>query len=533
MTWKKISIISIMVLTSLLLFISGTNSKIYSSGRSFYKKIELFSAILRKIETDYVDEKDPVDLVNSAIKGMVSDLDPHTTYLTTEEYKKWNQNFSGYSGIGITFDVVNGKITVMSVIKGGPSQKAGLKPGDRIVKINGHSSVGIKRDEVPLKLMGPRGTTVNISVERHGYKKLINFTLTRDNVHLESIPYAFMVKPKVGYIAILRFSSTTGKELQKHLADLLEKGMEYLILDLRDNGGGYLNAAVEVAQTFLKRGQLIVYTKGRIARSFREFRASFRKPVTEIPITVMINHSSASASEIVAGAIQDWDRGVIIGETSFGKGLVQSQYTFKDGSALLMVTARYYTPSGRLIQRPYKNKSKTEYYLEPANGRPDTTKDMPVFRTKILGRTVYGGGGITPDYILESYMDTVSSIVRKLVLSKDRLLFTFTENYINNHPKKNMSLYNFLHKYEPSDAVLNEFYTYIKNKGFKISRKDFVRNNKDISFFLKQNVAEILWGDQARYKVQLLRDKWFQQSLNYIDYSKKILAQSMQIKKAG
>jgi len=516
------------------LFISGATKKIYTAGSSLYSKIELFSTILRRIENDYVEEKEPSELIDSAIKGMVSDLDPHTSYLTSEEFSKWNQNFSGYSGIGITFDVVQGKITVMSVIKGGPSEKAGLKPGDRIVKINGVSSIGLKRDEVPLKLMGPKGTTVDVSIERHHAQDLIDFTLTRDEVHLESIPYAFMIKPGIGYIAIVRFSATTGSELKQHLADLSEQGMTSLILDLRDNGGGYLKAAVDVSETFLDKGKLIVYTKGRIRRSFREFKASAGNAFTGLPVTVLINHRSASASEIVSGALQDWDRAVIIGETSFGKGLVQSQYTFNDGSALLMVTARYYTPSGRLIQRPYDNKSKQEYYREPAqNGAPADHTGKPSFNTKILGRTVYGGGGITPDYFLQADSDTISAPVQKLVLSRDRLLFTFTEQYINTHHQNNMTFYEFLHNYSPSNAVLDDLFTYINSKGFTISRKDFTLNSKDISYFLKQNIADILWGDEARFKVQLLRDTWFQESLKYVENSKEILAKSAGIKKAG
>ncbi|MCD6117277.1 S41 family peptidase [bacterium] len=534
MTRKKSIITIIIILSAALFIISGTTGKMYSTSKLFYKKIELFSAILKKIENDYVEKKDPVNLVDSAIKGMVSDLDPHTTYMTAEEYKKWNQSFSGYSGIGITFDIVQNKITVMSVIKGGPSAKAGLLPGDRIVKINSCPATGLKRDEVPLKLMGPKGTKVKVSVERHGYNKLLDFTLIRNEVHLESIPYAFMIKPSIGYIAIIRFSATTGSELKKHLAQLINDGMKYLIIDLRDNGGGYLGAAFDVSETFLKRGKLVVYTKGRIKRSFREFKASYHRPFDNLPVTIMINHRSASASEIVAGAMQDWDRAVIIGETSFGKGLVQSQYTFRDGSALLMTTARYYTPSGRLIQRPYENKSKLEYFTEAAPKKPDAkTTNRPVFRTKILGRTVYGGGGITPDYFLTESQDTVSAVVRKLVLSKDRLLFTFTEKYVNTHPQKKLSFYSFLHNYNPSPSVLREFFSYLQVKGFKITKTQFNTNKKDISFFLKQNIAEKLWGDEARYKVQLLRDKWFQQSLKYIDKSKEMLARSSSIKKAG
>ena len=345
------------------ILITGATTRLYNYGRSLYEKIELFSEIIVKIKNEYVEEKDPQELIEDAIKGVVSGLDPHTTYLSAEYFKQWNQNYDGYSGIGVTFDIVKDKITIMSVFDDGPSDKVGLMSGDRIVAIEGKSAIGMKRDEVPLTLMGPRGTKVEVTIERRDWDEGRNFIITRDRVHVQSIPFAFMINPGTGYIGIIRFSSTTVEELREALKKLEAQGMKQLILDLRSNGGGRLDAAVDVVDKFLPRNKRIVYTKGRVRGSFREFFSTDRSTHTIQPLIVILNRASASASEIVAGAMQDWDRGLILGETSFGKGLVQRQYPFKDGSALFMTTARYYTPSGRLIQRSYDDKSLEEYYF--------------------------------------------------------------------------------------------------------------------------------------------------------------------------
>ena len=519
------------------ILITGATTRLYHYGRSLYAKIELFSEIIVKIKNEYVEEKDPQELIEDAIKGVVSGLDPHTTYLSAEYFKQWNQNYEGYSGIGVTFDIVKNKITIMSVFDDGPSDKVGLMAGDRIIAIAGKSAIGMKRDEVPLTLMGPRGTKVEVTIERRGWDKGRNFIITRDRVHVKSIPYAFMINTGTGYIGIIRFSSTTGEELREALQKLETQGMKQLILDLRGNGGGRLDAAVDVVDKFLPRNKRIVYTKGRVRGSYREFFSTDRSTHPIQPLIVLLNRASASGSEIVAGAMQDWDRGLILGETSFGKGLVQRQYPFKDGSALFMTTARYYTPSGRLIQRSYDDKSLEEYYLEVANdslGRVEGIDDSrPSFKTLILGRQVYGGGGITPDAFIPSDNDTLTTIVRKIVTSPHRLLYTYSEEYVKNHPELGKDTNYFIRNYQPNGRILQQFLAHIRNSGLKITNEEFLRNKRDIQYYLKQSIAAEIWGDEARYKVRMLRDKQFLEALKYFPQAQKLLTRAYHIRNTG
>jgi len=518
----------------LILFLTGASPRVYRYGKSLYAKIQLFSEIIITINEEYVEEKDPQELIESAIKGMVSDLDPHTSYLSSEDFERWNQSYEGYSGIGVTFDIIRDKITIMSVMVDGPSDKVGLQAGDRIVAIEGNSAVGMKRDEVPLKLMGPKGTRVRVTIERPGWDQNEEYVITRDEVHVESVPYAFMLEPGTGYIGIIRFSSTTVRELEDHLQSLESQGIERLVLDLRSNGGGRLDAAVDVCDKFLPKEKRIVYTKGRIRKSFREYFSTGRATHTLYPLIVLIDRASASASEIVAGAMQDWDRGLVVGETSFGKGLVQRQYPFKDGSALFMTTARYYTPSGRLIQRSYDDKSLQEYYEEIVNDslykKQEADASRPSYKTLILERKVYGGGGISPDITLKASREPLNSIVRKIIIEPDRPLFTFSEEYVRTHPELKNDLDDFILNYNPDDRALDEFLGHVRNQGFQITEQEFQKNKSDIQFILKQSIAAEIWDNQARYRVQLLRDRELQEALTYFPDAQGLLQKAYHVK---
>jgi carboxyl-terminal processing protease len=530
---SKSTILTVLI-ALLLLFFTGASPRVYRYGKSLYEKIQLFSEIIITIKEEYVEEKDPQELIESAIKGMVSDLDPHTSYLSSEDFERWNQSYEGYSGIGVTFDIIRDKITIMSVMADGPSDKIGLRAGDRIVAIEGNSAIGMKRDEVPLKLMGPKGTRVQVTVERPGWQKTEDYVITRDEVHVQSVPYAFMLEPETGYIGIIRFSSTTAQELEDQLQSLESQGIERLVLDLRGNGGGRLDAAVDVCDKFLPKDRRIVYTKGRIRKSFREYFSTERATHTLYPLIVLIDRASASASEIVAGAMQDWDRGLVVGETSFGKGLVQKQYPLKDGSALFMTTARYYTPSGRLIQRSYDDKSLQEYYDEITNDslykKQEVDDSRPSYKTLILERKVYGGGGISPDISLTSSRDPLNSIIRKIILEPNRPLFTFSEEYVRTHPELKNELDDFILNYNPDDHTLAQFFDYIRDQGFQITEQEFQKNKPDIQFMLKQNIAAEIWGNQARYRVQLLRDHELQEALTYFTDAQGLLQKAYHVK---
>ena len=520
-----------------LMSLTGASTRIYNDARTLYAKLKLFNEIIVKIKNEYVEDIDSQELIDNAIKGVVSNLDPHTTFLNAESFKRWNQNYEGYSGIGVTFDIVENKITVMSVIADGPSEKVGLLAGDRIVAIEGKMAIGMKRDEVPLVLMGPKGTQVVVTIERFGWDENKDFVITRDEVHVASIPFTFMINPSTGYIRILRFSSTTGNELEKALVKLESQGMKQLILDLRYNGGGRLDAAVEVTDKFLPQNRRIVYTKGRVRGSFREFFSTERTTHPINPLLVLINGVSASGSEIVAGAMQDWDRGLILGQTSFGKGLVQRQYPFSDGSALFMTTARYYTPSGRLIQRSYDDKSLEEYYSENNEDHPNDATEIdrsrPSFKTQILGRKVFGGGGITPDVIIQSNQDTVSTVVRNLIYSPHRLFFTFSENYVKNHPELARDADDFIKNFNPSNEVLQQFLKHTRDHETKISIDEFTLNMMDIRYYLKQTIASEIWGDEIEYKVRITRDKQLLKALDHFAEAEKLLARAYHIRNSG
>jgi len=519
--------LSLILFSVSLLWITGATSYLYESGRTLYAKIELFSTIFRTIQEHYVDETDAQDLIENAIEGMVSSLDPHTTYFTKEQFQEWNQDFEGYSGIGIYFDVIQGKITILSVISGGPSDKVGLQTGDKIIGINGKSAIGIKRDEVPLKLKGPRGSQVKIMVERKGWKRPKSFMIIRDEVHIKSVPYSFMIQPHTGYINIARFSATTEQELQDALEKLDAQSMQKLILDLRQNGGGYLESAVEVVDRFLPGGHRIVYTKGRVKDTFREYFSTSKTSHPHLPIVVLIDRASASASEIVAGALQDWDRALIFGETSFGKGLVQGQFPMRDGSALLMTTARYYTPSGRMIQRPYDQKTHREYFTEIFNEeRRDELEDdisRPAKYTLILNRKVLGGGGITPDIEFTVENDTLSDTMRRLVYSPSRFFFTYVDINMRGNLEDKIEFNDFLNNYHINGNNLQNFMHFIRKQGFKITSREYLENKKDIEFFLKLTMASVIWGDEARYKVQMTRDRQLLEALSHLSSSEKIL----------
>lgn len=406
----------------------GTGLGIYvqpaMSGDSVMEQVRKFNDILSNSVKNYVDEVDTQALTEAAIRGMLEELDPHSVYITAKEMEKVEEDFKGsFEGIGVQFDVVSDTITIISPITGGPSEELGILAGDKIIKIDDSLAVGLLQSDVPKKLRGKKGTIVRVHIKRSGEKDLLVFDITRDKIPIYSVDAHFMIEgTDVGYITINRFMATTHEELVKAARDLKGQGMRKLVLDLRNNPGGYLDQAFRIADEFIKSGSQIVYTKGRRPEFDEDYRATGRGELEGIPLVVLINGGSASASEIVSGAVQDLDRGLVVGTTSFGKGLVQRQYPLSDGSAYRLTISRYYTPSGRLIQRPYKDKD--AYYsgegrmddeegdnIDHEKDLDDSVESRPKFKT-LSGRTVYGGGGITPDYLVKA--DTIGFLARKL-----------------------------------------------------------------------------------------------------------------------
>jgi carboxyl-terminal processing protease len=474
-----------------------------AAGSNLYGKLRTFNEILTLIQNNYVDDPDADKLVESAIEGMLQDLDPHSSYIDAERFARMQERNEGeYHGIGISFDIRDGYITVIAPIEGSPSDRLGIRAGDRIIRIDGVSARGISTEEVFDKLRGPKGTTVHVTIQREGVDDPLEFDIVRDKIPIYSVPYHFMIRPGIGYVRAIRFAKTTGEELETALANLEAQGMQKLILDLRGNTGGLLNQAVEVSDKFLPASKLIVYTKGRIAGSTENYYSTGQSRVRSVPLICLVNHGSASASEIVAGALQDWDRGLIVGQTTFGKGLVQRQYRMKDGSALLLTVAKYYTPSGRLIQRDYSDR---ENYIAAAyddvdpNAEPDTSSaERPVFSTN-GGRTVYGGGGITPDISLDVDYSLTSL---EEALERGNHFFEFANHYVARaRMSRGGQFGEFAGAFTVGPAVLDQFKAYLMEKGVEFKAEEFDRDAAYIQRGIKREIAGNLWTPNERYQV--------------------------------
>lgn len=361
-----------------------------------------FTSALRLVETSYVEELPSDRVVYSAITGMLQTLDPHSSFLDPRTYKQMRERQEGrYFGLGITIQVVDGDVTAVSLFEGSPAYKKGIRRGDVIARIDGQSAKGMTSEEASRRLRGEKGTTVRVSIRRRGYDQLIELEVLRDEIHMPTVPAAFVRPDGTGYVRLQDFGEQTDHDLSAALEALTRGGMTRLLLDLRGNPGGPLDQAIKVSNHFLPRGFLIVYTRGRVPNSDQDYRATETSGYTGLPIVVLVNRGSASAAEIVAGALQDHDRAIIVGETTFGKALVQSVYRISEDAALALTTARYYTPSGRLIQRPWDG-TFDEYLTYTARDQsgPRERRASDLTYTD-GGRKVYGGGGVEPDHHLE------------------------------------------------------------------------------------------------------------------------------------
>jgi len=361
-----------------------------------------FTAALSAIQTQYAEPVESDRMVYGAINGMLQTLDPHSSFMDPRAYAQLRERQEGrYYGLGITIQDVDGDITVQSLFEGSPAYKKGIRRGDVIAEIEGENAKGWTSDQAVHKLRGPKGTPVRLAVRRIGYDQLIPLEVLRDEISIPSIPAFFMVDAQTGYVRLQDFAENTDRDLSRALDALGEQGMKRLLLDLRGNPGGPLEQAIRVSNRFLPRGDLIVYTRGRVPNSDADYRAQEDSDYTHLPLVVLVNRNSASASEIVSGALQDHDRGYIVGETTFGKALVQSVYRVSEGAGLALTTARYYTPSGRLIQRPWDGTFDEYLTYTLRDQKTERTHDPKDLKYTEAGRKVYGGGGIEPDRHIE------------------------------------------------------------------------------------------------------------------------------------
>ncbi len=493
-------------------------------GKTIYSQLGVFSQVLSYISDNYVDEVDGEELIDGAITGMLEELDPHSNYLDADRFGRMQERNRGtYYGIGVSFDIVEGRLTVISPIEGSPSYKLGIKAGDVIARIEGESAQDITREEVFDKLRGPRGTTVNVSVVREGVDELIDFDIVRDEIPIYSVPYHFMLSDNIGYVRMNRFSATTSDELAEAITMLQGEGMEQLILDLRGNSGGYLNEAIEVADMFLSAGRKVVYTRGRLPDASEDYYTTGRGRFLDQPLIVMVDHGSASASEIVSGALQDWDRGLIVGQTTFGKGLVQRQYRLKNGAALLLTVARYYTPSGRLIQRDYSDR---DAYLSAANIDEETDSEVlaeaDTTRAKFMTagkRTVLGGGGIAPDVELDLPYPS-SEITTSL--NQQRAFFDFAPVFVaaKKLDGKQIDFTDFRKNFDISDGDIADFEQFMEEKDLEFHTDSLAVHQDLVERWIKAEVAGNLWGSPERYHIILEADPELQEAMSLLPKAK-------------
>lgn len=469
--------------------------------------------VISLIESYYVDNIDQVEIVENAIKNVLKELDPHSTYISPDDVKKMNEPLVGnFEGIGIQFNVLYDTILVISPIPGGPSEKVGILAGDRIVKIEDKNvaGIGITSEQVRDKLLGKKGTKVNVSVKRKGVNDLLEFTIVRDKIPINSLDAAFMVDSSIGYIKLNRFSQTTLDEFHGAVDSLLNLNMDKLIIDLRGNGGGYLETAVNLVDEFFPEGKLIVKMKGKHVPE-KSFYSQSGGRLTDNQVVIMIDEGAASASEIFAGALQDWDRGVVIGRRSFGKGLVQRPFNLPDGSMIRLTIAKYYTPSGRLIQKPYKEgfeKYSKELAFRYKNGEyvnadsinfPDSLK----YKTMKNQRVVFGGGGIMPDIFVP--LDTTSNISFYNTLVRKGVITSFTLDYVDKNRDKIETKYKsfseFKECFEIDDEMLIDLLSIVKNENIEFEEPDFKQAENNIKLILKALIARDIWDMSEYYEI--------------------------------
>tara|TARA_B100000530_G_C15919317_1_gene472526 strand:- start:277 stop:1842 length:1566 start_codon:yes stop_codon:yes gene_type:complete len=498
---------------SIILFIGFS-----SNANNYIKKWKTLTQVIRLVNENYVEEVDMNEILDGAIIGLLDKLDPHSSYLNVELLEEMQENFSGeFEGIGIEFSIIDGYITIISPIPETPSDRAGLLSGDKIVKINDESAYKITQKDVFNKLRGPKNSKVNITIRRAGTDDF-SVDLIRAKIPIHSLLASFMIDNNTGYVKLNRFSHTTMDEFSNALNDLEQLGMSQLIIDLRNNPGGLMHQAVQMVDMFINSHDKILFTKGRIRGSSKEEWSRKSSKDKKYPVIVLINRGSASASEIVAGAFQDLDRGLVVGETSFGKGSVQNLLELNDGSAIKLTIAKYYTPSGRSIQRPY-DKGVDEYYLDLSEENREEldslSTERPIFKTK-SGRTVYGGGGITPDVFVESDLN-LSKSTSLFLTSADRLLFNFSEKIKNEDEINNFidsqSINDFITDYKLSKKHKSDLKIILSDLDDEFKDEDLKKDWEFIENRIKAQMANSIWGKSAMYQVNLSKDQIAQDAL--------------------
>jgi len=508
---------------ALILVVGIWLGKSLSFGDFKKGEVNKFNLVLEQLEEAYVDSIDKDELIEKAVTNLLKELDPHSYYIEAKDLSAINEPMEGsFDGIGVEFNLLDDTILVVAPISGGPSQRVGIRSGDKIVSVDGDTIAGtrLENEDVFKLLRGKSGTKVTVGILRKGENNLIDFEITRDKIPIYSVDVSYMIDDETAYLKINRFSANTYEEFVSASEKLLNLGMKKLILDLRNNPGGYLGAAINIANEFLEEDLLIVYTQDRFSKR-QEYYSNERGLLLDIEAIVLIDEGSASASEIVAGALQDNDKGLIIGRRSFGKGLVQEQFEHPDGSAYRITTQRYYTPTGRCIQRPYSKGDDGDYeddFIDRINNGELLSKDSIEFNDSLKfvtkgGKVVYGGGGIMPDVFVP--LDTTSYHLSISKANRKDLVRQYAFDYTSEHRQEleNQSLQDFIQLFEINSNDLKALSDYCETSGVEIPIDEFSDyDTKIIQTQLKAHIARNIWNDDGFFPIIHEIDYTFQQA---------------------
>ena len=524
---KKMKYLAAAVICAAATFgISAQYSRSNSASRQ-QQKLLMVENIVNKLYVDNVDEE---KIVENAVRGILENLDPHSSYSTKEETTSSQETMQGsFSGIGIQFNMQKDTLYVVQTIAGGPSEKVGILPGDRFIAVDDSIIAGrkLKNTDIMKRLRGPKGTKVNIKVKRGSNAELLEFRITRDDIPLNSIDAVYMADGKTGYIRLSRFAATSYKEFKDAITKLKKQGMQQLILDLTDNGGGYMQIAAQIANEMLNRGNLIVYTQGR--KSPRQnLNADGSGTFRTQKVVVMINQFSASASEILSGAVQDWDRGVVVGRRSFGKGLVQREFLLPDSSSFRLTIARYYTPSGRNIQKPYVKGDREDYdkdIIDRYNHGELQSADSIHFADSLkhttlrLHRTVYGGGGIMPDVFVPLDTTQYTDYHRRLVAKG--IIPQFALRYVDKNRADLKAQYpdaqKFIKEFTVTDEMLNNLVDAGKAEKVDFDKSQFAKSKEMLRTFVKAAIANDLFSTGAYFQIVNEQNDIYKEALSIIN----------------
>lgn len=520
----------------LILSISST----YAQKETQLTPGDRLNEILRYVDRLYLDSVKDEQLIEAAFAGMLEKLDPHTTYIPKAEVDDAMRGIDGsFVGIGIRFQILKDTLMVVETVTGGPSEKLGIRAGDKIIAIDGNNvaGIGLKNSQVREKLMGELGTKVRVDILRKKERKPLNYIIVRDRIPENSVVSAYMVKPTIGYIKLTSFSRSSHDEVRTAIQKLKSQGMESLILDLQSNGGGLMYAAQQIADEFLSENKLIVYSQGR-AQPRQDLNAGKFNSFEKGKLVILTDENTASASEIVSGSIQDWDRGLIVGRRTYGKGLVQRPIELSDGGQLRLTIARYYTPTGRWIQRPYENIEdyKNEYMRRFMHGEMSSADSIKLpdslkYQTNITKRLVYGGGGIMPDFFVPIDTSEITDLFRDIVASGAMNSFPLT--YVDNNRDKLSKQYEnidqFIAGFQVDEKLMKEFLDFIKkeNKDFKFDETQYATSKSLIELRLKAMIANDLFGTDALYRIYNDKNEILQKAIEILTsgtYDKQNLA---------